>query len=295
MSWLILVLTLFTALANLGDFLFGDKSVESVREAILHLYMAIEDKNWRRVYQAPADLLSIYAAKLMGRQKGLVFVVFRLLLLATVLNAFMSCILLLHFYNTDDLKGLLPPGAGVIETFLLPQIRLMAFALPGNLLGDVLAWTTFLFLISRLRFAGPALAIALLSSAFAVLYLIVALAVGLRSHLMIVAFVYGSPWTAKFFRGMAETNPGLSWWSIVVHPSIEDFVAIAQVTLPMMLFISVSTLGLLLYSLRKVIHRPLSFILERIDASPKNALTLAAAVFSAVAAVIAAWIKASSR
>lgn len=295
MGWLVFTLTLLTALANFVDFLFGEESVKPLRDAAFRLYMKIEDNDWRPVYQSPATIVLSYAERMLNLKGGLGAALGRIVLFSILLNLFMSSIIFFAFFLSE--VRTVANQMSLLDTYILPEIRLMTWSLPGNLLGDIIAWFSMLFLLRRLKDSNPWTAMFLIASSGALLYAVITLALAARGILFLTAAVYGSAWTIDFWKGAIEVTPLymkgpiFSRW---IALSNVDLLAIIQVALPCLLFIAVSVVGLCVYMSRNVVRRPLILLLTRIEASPKSIFTLAAAVLSAIATAIAAWIKAAS-
>jgi hypothetical protein len=186
------------------------------------------------------------------------------------------------------------------------SVNIMIWSLPGNILGDLVSWCSSLWLLKRLRTSPPLLAIALIAFAMILLYIVVLWAIFSQT---VVEEVWRS-WRNWNYKSTPVDQIGIlfieldrSWFiknlpfSLLYPFGLRRFstnwIAIIQVTLPIVLFFAVAVIGLLIYACRPL-RGPLMFLLEKIEASPNSILTLAAAVLSAIAALLAAWAKAAS-
>jgi hypothetical protein len=294
LAWLIFCLTLLMTLANFGDFLFGDRIIKPVRDAAFRMYLKIEEGDWSPAYQVPAEIILSYARRILRTDGGPGIAVLWIVYYSLFINGFMSIVV---YYVYTLYSESLRPGATV---FMVPAFFMLFWSLPGNLLGDIIAWPSALWLLKRLRASTPVAAVLLLTVAVLLLYCLAVLATASRVLIQDLSLNYleANMSHSDILRALLDALPTSirrAWFAMgrLRMLSLADLLAIMQVMLPILLFFLVSIIGLLIYASRGPMRRPLIFLLERIEASPKSILTLGAAVLSALATLLAAWLKAT--
>jgi hypothetical protein len=174
--------------------------------------------------------------------------------------------------------------------------------LPPNAVGDVVAWTSMLWLLRRLMTATSGQAVRLLFGAIASLVFSFILVSFLQMQWLSCPFgeahcgsMFSDPLSA--IHAYLNFEVSLLTSSYRLHmpfPLFADlfrlyyFIPLTQVTLPFFLFLCVAIGGLALYFSRNLLQRPIASLLERLDESDRVA-TIVAGIFSAIIAVLELW------
>jgi hypothetical protein len=259
MHWVIVGLTITISLANLGDFIFGDKGNRRLLSKLTDFYVAV-DGDWNSTYQVPALKMSEFLKHAFGR--SWIVYLFRVAMYSVCAVCMIALFLNLTFRPTKSES-------------IYSRVTQLSFYLPffvtGNCLADLISWS-----IARIGLAT----IARSGFGFAVMILIACTSVSLG----VAYFSFVIAWLPILLFFAAND----------LLPYVNDelfFIVPLLTTLPIIVFVLTTGCGILLVALRPLLRAPLMGALERVDRAPRSVLTLSAVALSGVVGLLAALAK----
>jgi hypothetical protein len=262
MHWVIVVLTIMISLANLGDFIFGEKGNRQLLSKLSSYYVAVGG-DWKATYQVPARKMNEFLIHIFGHNFFLYL--FKVAIYSVSLVFILSALSYITYRPPPHTPSVLPR--------ITPLDYAPCFAV-GNCLGDLLSWSIVRFLLFQMKIARLIWAIVLfmIGMASAIIFSFASFFIGI---LLVLTFDA----KAIFFGpGQAAFNGYL-------------FLVPLLAGLPSIVFVLTTASGILLVVLRPIIRAPLMGLLERLESAPKSILTLTAVALSGFVGIVAALAK----
>lgn len=269
MTYLIFMLAIAPLGSSFLGFLIGKKGDRHIRDRLLDFYIAVHG-DWKALYQGPASLTASYMRSLFGRSiLAYVFFIFVYSLIATAILTALH--LNLAIPDGVDSAGPILTGDGGFD---FETLVLMYLA--PNLMGDLVAWTLSLWLFSLLSKSGVLQAVAvsvaiMLSAVFSFVFVA---RLQIWDWQSVESFDWSIPsvwrdggYTTEYIRlsnalfetGLMSEGFTFDYWGAVP----------AAVFLPAILLSATILFGVVAITLRRFLERPLTMVLERLDADEK--------------------------
>jgi hypothetical protein len=293
LSAVIFLITIAPIICSFIGFLAGAPGEKLLRSKLTDFYFAVQG-DWTELYRAPSRLLAEYLTSIFGA-KWHTFVFW-----VATYSVITTCLLSMAHLNLAIPNGVDSAGAILTGEGYFNLDAFMRMYVGPNLVGDFISWPISFWLFSKIAKVGP-------FSAFGLAILIVLISIYsfiIVSRLQVWQFYFDSFPDLSFPTEIFSKDQGFTLEYVRLSNALHEIgipsdgftfdywgaVPLA-VFLPGLIFGVFALLTLAAVALKPVVMRPLTFILERIDASSKKVFELLAAFMLGVAALTTAIVK----
>lgn len=294
-NWLLFVLTLVASLLYFADFMFGRLANERARDALIKLYLIASEESWLPIYQKPAAALASFLSTKLKLGRGWWRFATAVGMYSALLTA-VACLVAVVQWNAFSLADM--PSA---------FIRFFGATIVPNILGDMLSWISIYHALKFVSRARPLSTIIVVVATMGVVVTAAATAMAVAFYISFLPIIFADVWKAVgilqllstvfvgTFTLILDTVPRIVWSILTFNdPNLMwlNYVQFILFLLPLSMFGCLVGLLLISSTSQPIFKTPLLTLIDRLEAAPKGILTTIALFITALAALLAALLKA---
>jgi hypothetical protein len=313
MPTLALIIAILVALVGFIDFLVGEPGDRRLKQALVHFYVAMEAGDWSALYRYPARALLDFMQRWFGKRRFAI----RYFLIAFILSTVLTTFFFVLSISVSYLLALKTETACEIPVFAR-FLQIPAYMAPFllyiyiiNIIFDYISWSLAQQALETLAESRGWKAVLVFSSMFAAAVLILFVMYTIYLPLSIIVEMQDHGFTFSFsdFLKILQMNVTMNWRLFQLPQPIFDIdcskgysifsityigtmqILALETMLPFVLLLISTGFGLLIYVLRPLARKPLSFAIERLESSPKHIVVLIGGFVIGVLTLAVALIK----